>query len=453
MGMTPTAPLVPPAAVRVIDLGRPLEDLVLWRPDAQQPYRSLLVMARIGEQPIGVATFSLENTTRIERARLRAGIDAQLGSALSAATRRLTSCASPSPRPTAPGDDVPGLARMPPLVSVVVVTCGSVTALERCVRSVLRSDYDALEIVVVDNRPQRPGTGQMLALQFRHERRLRYVDEPRRGASYARNAGLCNARGDVVAFVDDDVVVDPGWMRANVDALTRGGGAACCTGLILPLELETESQILLEQFAAFGKGFSAKRYRLPEARAQDPLLPYTVGSIGSGASMAFLARIARELGGFDTALGPGTPATGAEDLDILLRVLRAGQTVAYEPRALVWHQHPDGISRLRRQAYRYGIGLGAMLTKHLLVGPQRRDLVRATPSGVRYALRPTSRKNAGKPAGFPRQLTWLERAGILAGPVAYVLSVASRARRRRSGGHDTTRFDGALGLGGRVAHT
>jgi GT2 family glycosyltransferase len=308
-------------------------------------------------------------------------------------------------------------------VSVVVATCANVHSLERCVHSILRSDHDGpWEVIVVENRPASSDTGNMLAAEFPGERRVRYVEEQRPGASRARNAGLARARGDLVAFLDDDVVVDPGWMRLSAEALTRNGQVACCTGLILPLELETASQLLLEQFAAFGKGFAPKTYRLPDARQDDPLLPYTAGSVGSGANMVLKTAVIRELGGFDTLLGPGTPTTGAEDLDLLVRVLRAGHALTYEPSAIVWHRHPDGMSRLSRQAFRYGVGLGSMLAKHALAGPGRIELLGAIPSGVRYLRDPSSRKNASRPVDFPRRLIWRERVGMLVGPLAYALS-------------------------------
>jgi GT2 family glycosyltransferase len=283
---------------------------------------------------------------------------------------------------------------------------------------------------VVENRPTGSATRHTLATRFRGELRLRYVEEPRAGASFARNAGLAHASGTVVAFLDEDVVVDPAWMRRSVAALTRSEDVVCCTGLILPFELETVTQLRLEQFAAFGKGFRPKTYRLPEAREDDPMLPYTVGSIGSGASVWMRTDVARRLGGFDTVLGPGTPTTGAEDLDLMLRVLRAGHTLTYEPSAIVWHRHPNDMSRLRRPAFRYGVGLGAMLAKHAVVGPQRRDLLRAVPAGVRYLRDPRSRKNAARPRDFPRGLVWRERAGMVAGPAAYGLSVLRTSRDR-----------------------
>jgi GT2 family glycosyltransferase len=423
-GVTPTRsatlpfhdePLVAPVAVRVVDVGSPLGDLCLERLGGEPPYRTLLAVARLGDDPLGVATFAVSEAGWVSSDRLSAGLVTRFAADASG---------SRSPAPSSP------VWQRPPQVSVVVATCCNAAVLQRCVRSILDCDDVPGEVIVVENRPGASATRRMLTEEFPGERRVRYVEEPRRGASRARNAGLAHARGDVVAFVDDDVVVDRGWIRRSVDALTRSDDAACCTGLILPLELESESQLLLDQFAAFGKGFQRKAYSLPGARADDPLLPYTVGSIGSGASMVFRTEVVRRLGGFDTTLGPGTPTTGAEDLELLLRVLRAGQTVVYEPSAIVWHQHPDGMPRLRRQAFRYGVGLGAMLAKLALVGPERRDLLRAVPAGLRYLRDPGSRKNATRPANFPRRLIWLERIGLLVGPPAYVWSALNDRKRR-----------------------
>ena len=94
--------------------------------------------------------------------------------------------------------------------------------------------------------------------------------------------------------------------------------------------------------------------------------------------------------------------------------------------------------RLRRQVYRYGVGLGAMLAKQLIAGPERGELVRAVPAGVRHARDPASRKNAGKPADYPRRLDWLERLGMLVGPARLPDQrpgrPSSRRRRRRRRG-------------------
>ena len=425
--------LAAPAAVRVVDLEAPLASFALRSGRHGEPYRSLVALVRLDGDPLGVATLrvgprGLVSWDRLGRA-LRRQLDAELHEAF--AHRGLA-----LPR-SLPLEGIPSLngrrgatRRRRRSVSVVVTTCCNPLALERCLRSILATDYDDFEVIVVENRPGSSETRQMLADRLKDELRVVYVEEPRPGLAHARNAGLALAGGDVVAFTDDDVVVDPAWLRRCEEAFERSDDVACVTGLIAPLELEDDSQLLLEQFAGFGKGFHRETYRLPQALDTHPLLPYTAGVVGSGANTVLRADAARRLQGFDTTLGAGTPAAGGEDLDLYIRLLEAGYAVAYEPSAIVWHEHPYGRSRLRRQVYSYGVGLGAMLTKQLVAGPERLRLVRAVPAGVRYARDPNSRKNAAKAPGFPRRLGWLERLGMLMGPVAYAVSAVTAATRR-----------------------
>ena len=395
-----------------MDLDEALAEVQLPPASLGGPYRSLLAIARLEGDPIGAAVIAVQPDGRVSRHRLAVELRRQLAVDLGALPKQ-------SPDPTGRGE----AAARTRSVSVVVTTCRAPIRLRRCVHSVLACDHDAFEVIVVENRPGSPATRLVLAEDFRDDPRVRYVEEATPGLASARNAGLAVAQGELVAFTDDDVVVDSAWIRRCAEAFDRAGDVACVTGLIVPLELETDSQRLLEQFMSLGKGFSRRTYRLPEARATHPLLPYTPGVIGSGANTALRADVARQLGGFDTRLGTGTPAVGGEDLDLYIRLLQKGHAVAYEPAAIVWHAHPDGPAKLRRQVYRYGVGLAATLTKHLVVGPERRALVRAVPAGIRYLRDPTSRKNAGKTSGYPRRLDWLERLGMIVGPAAFGASL------------------------------
>jgi O-antigen biosynthesis protein len=231
-----------------------------------------------------------------------------------------------------------------------------------------------------------------------------------------------------VAFIDDDVIVDEAWVRVVRAAFARSPSVDCVTGLILPCELETPTQVLVERFASFGKGFTQRTYSLEDPPLDQPLFPYTVGYLGSGANMAFRTGVMRGLGGFDPALGASTRACGGEDLDIYIRLLRAGGRLAYEPGAIVWHRHPDTAARLRQQVFGYGVGLGAMLTKQIVVGPDRWSIVSRTPQGIRYFTHPGSRKNAARGPMFPRNLSRLERVGMAYGPLAYLASCLERNR-------------------------
>jgi GT2 family glycosyltransferase len=396
-------------------------------------YRSLLVLAQAGDAPVGIAVIAVGEAGVVPRDRLESELRRQIHMNRNARLSGQRNLGEPRQNVRASTGEQSGVERAARRsVSVVVTTCRSPDRLERCLRSILACDYATFEVLVVENRPGSPITRRMLAERFPTETRLRYVEESRSGLSSARNAGLAVAGGDVVAFTDDDVVVEPAWIRRFADAFDQRDDIGCVTGLILPLELETDTQLLLEQFMTLSKGFTRQVFRLPDALDTYPLLPYTAGVIGSGANTALRSDVAREMGGFDPTLGTGTPAAGGEDLDLYIRLLRSGHTIAYEPGAIIWHEHPSGDGKLRHQVYRYGVGLGATFAKQLIVGPGRRELVRAVPAGVRYLLDPSSRKNANKAHGYLRRLDWLERFGMLAGPGAYLASLLLHGRRGRT---------------------
>jgi O-antigen biosynthesis protein len=382
-----------PCAVRLVDLDRPAGDLRVGE------YGSVLVLARSGGRPLGTLALPVGEDGIVAADALEEAAARELG-------------------PVVPAPDPVRSARS---VTVVVTTCRNPGPLGRCLESVLVCDPAPAEVVVVENRPGDSVTAAMLAERFA-ERPVRLVGESRRGLSWARNAGLFAASGDVVAFTDDDVVVDAGWVGRLAGGFERASDVACVTGLILPLRLDTEEQLWIERLASFNKGFHTREWRMSTRDEHGRLFPYACGEFGSGANTAVLAGPARAIGGFDVRLGAGTPAWGGEELDLYLRMLQAGHAIVYEPAALLWHDHPDHPERLRSEAFHYGIGLTAMLTKHALFGAARRDMLSRVVGGVRHILDPGSRKNAAKHAGYPRGLDALERAGMLLGPAAYVRS-------------------------------
>ena len=325
--------------------------------------------------------------------------------------------------------DTDGTSRAPlpamsagPLVTVAIASYRNVDSTLACVRRVLQNSWAALEVVVVDNAPDPGELGAALDAAFAPEPRVRRVHEPRQGLSFARNAGLAAARGSVVAFTDDDVRVDRRW----VERLVAGFGSdavACVTGAILPAELETQPQVWLEEFGGFHRGFRQEIFNSTTHRRDGPLYPYNAGMFGSGANMAFRTTVLRDMGGFAVDLGTGTPAQGGEDLDIFQRTITGGHTLVYQPTALMWHYHRRSVRALRRQMFRYGVGLSATVTKWMFDSPRTAAaILRRIPLGLGYLLSPTSKKNHGKSHTYPRVLTLLELAGVAVGPLAYLLS-------------------------------
>ncbi|HLK44948.1 MAG TPA: glycosyltransferase family A protein, partial [Acidimicrobiales bacterium] len=186
--------------------------------------------------------------------------------------------------PVAGGDSVPD-ERLPRL-SVVVPTLGAhPERLARTVESILACEYPSVEVVVVDNRRGTPATA---VAELGDDERVRVVREATPGISAARNRGVAASTGDVVAFTDDDVVVDPGWLRALGARFAAEPDVDGLGGLVLPSELDTEPQLWFEEYyGGFSQSFRPSTVSVAATLATDALFPYAPGRFGAGCNMAF----------------------------------------------------------------------------------------------------------------------------------------------------------------------
>jgi GT2 family glycosyltransferase len=313
-----------------------------------------------------------------------------------------------------------------PLVSIVIASRDGEATLADTLDSLMDLDYPVFEVIVVDNASRGDGVRGVVAEYEGAPHPVRYVREDRPGLALAHNSGLEHAAGTVVAFIDDDVIADPRWLAQIAKGFEAAPDVACVTGLILPAELESPAQLWVEGFWGFGKGFERRVFD-DNRPAEQPLYPFTAGVFGSGANMTFRTDVLRELGGFDPGLGTGSPALGGDDLAMFFSVVTSGRRLVYEPTAVVRHRHRRDYASLQRQAYGYGVGLTAYLVKTLIDEPRRAlRLAAYAPRALSHILHPSSSKNATRPEGLPSELQWIERRGMLAGPLAYV-----RGRRRR----------------------
>jgi glycosyltransferase involved in cell wall biosynthesis len=305
-------------------------------------------------------------------------------------------------------------------VSVIVATRNRPAQLSRCLESLTGQNYPDFEIIVVDNAPSDDKTSRLIGDRFNNC--VRYVRELRPGLAHAHNAGVAVARHELLAFTDDDVICDRGWLAAIVSAFESGGDdVGCVTGLILPMELETRAQYWTECHGGFAKGFHRRRFDLrSEPAGPDMLYPLTAGQFGSGAAMAFRRAALENIGSFDPALGAGTKARGGDDLNSFALTILAGQAIVYEPAAITWHQHRRDETGMQRQAFNYGVGLGAYLTSVISRKPHLIwHFSKGFPSGIAHMMSASSPKLARLPKDFPSSFVWLERIGILYGPFAY----------------------------------
>lgn len=412
-----------PLKVVELEISEPIGQLAGSAGAGRSPdYRRARVLVRLHGCPLGWLELDLSRGP-VSSAAIRSAVERELGATVEA--HLAADGLDPSQLAGQPSSGCAARREVEdevPLATVVVCTIDRPEAdLDSCLASLGATDYPLFEVLVVDNSPDRPRTAEIVAARSAVDPRVRMVREPRTGLSHARNAGLTFARGDIVAFTDDDARVDPGWLSAIVAEFTSDARIACVTGPVATAEIETADQAWFDAFGGFDKGYQRRVFDLADNRDPSPAYPYQLGLFGTGANMAFRRSMLPDEWRFDVALGAGSVTQGGEDQDAFLDVLFRGHRLVYNPLALVWHRHRSDHDGLRRQMYQFGTGVGAVITKRLLGdGSHRGELVRVVPAGVRHLFRPGSRTATG--SDYPPDLRRAELAGLAASPFVYLRS-------------------------------
>ncbi len=314
-------------------------------------------------------------------------------------------------------------AGAPSRVSVLVCTYRRPDYLRRCLASLTALDPPATEIIVVDNAPQGDETSKLVG-EFKC---VTYCSEPTTGLSRARNTGLRRTTCEIVAWTDDDAIVHPTWIHA-IRQVFSDSTIFGMTGLVMPAELETASQIRFERdFGGFNRGYRQLDYDF-EFFSEMRERGVPVWKIGAGANMAFRRNVFDLVGLFEERLGAGA-AGCSEDSEIWYRILANQLKIRYEPRAVVWHSHRIDGEAFRRQMEQYMRGHVASLLvqfeKFHHFGNLRRLLVSLPNHYWRVVT--------GREHGTARGTIWFEILGCFRGALFYLRSLkATRLPSRPS---------------------
>ena len=408
-----------PAAVLDIELSSPLPSVPATHSDGRRVEQAWALVRLFGE-PLGTVLVDVPEHGLLPT-EFGAAIDGSLGEVL---RPRL---GGPVPvRGLAPLREPAFLARRrevlarAPHITVVVCTRERPDSLATCLESLLGQRYPSYRVLVVDNAPVTDETSRVVRT-FSGRGPVDYLTEPRAGLSFARNAAVRAAPGEILAWIDDDEVADPYWLAEIARALDEHPQADVVSGVIVPAELETRAQLWFEQFGGHskGRGFTPAVFSPDTAHLQSPLYP--LPPFGAGANMVFRPGVIERIGMFDTALGAGTPAMGSEDTLAFTQVLLGGGTIVYQPTAVTHHYHRRDLDGLRKQMVGYGTGLVAAYTSLVLARPGLIwNLLRLAPAALRDMTAKDSTRTATLRDDFPRELLSANRRGMLAGPRAYL---------------------------------
>jgi GT2 family glycosyltransferase len=310
---------------------------------------------------------------------------------------------------------------MAPLVTVILPTYKRPDLLPACLDALEQQTHRPMEVIVIDQSPDSL-TRDIMSARRSESHRYRYIHSDVAGVSLARNLGLREAAGNLIAFTDDDAVPEPGWISGFVRAFES-----------------TPADVVGGKILALWEGTRPRWF--PDSRAYlvgifdpgGPLAPFPEASLPMSGNMAVRRAVIENVGGFDEDAGlrPGRPISGEDSL-FAWKAIGAGLRLYYQPEAVVHHRVPKSRMRRRyylRRSYLEGVSLvdieerRGVLTSERLAG-----MVRAHRKILRDHCFAAARCLSLAPWDDPRVLSHLGEAALSAG----LLDSCQKVRRKRS---------------------
>jgi glucosyl-dolichyl phosphate glucuronosyltransferase len=242
-------------------------------------------------------------------------------------------------------------------ITVILCTYNRCQSLAKALESVAASTLPQSvewEVLVVDNNSRDRTREVVEDFCRRYPGRFRYLFEPQPGKSHALNYGIREARGDVLAFMDDDVTAEPKWLQ-NLTAALHNGEWAGAGGRVLRIWTCSPPHWLSVESPYEKMGWPLVIFDLGQEAGE---LPYTP----CGTNMAFRKEVFIKYGGFRTDLGPqpdgfrtdlgpqpGNEIQCCEDSEFGQRLVAAGERLRYEPSAVIYHPVPE--NRLKKDYF------------------------------------------------------------------------------------------------------
>ena len=223
-----------------------------------------------------------------------------------------------------------------PSVSVVVCTYNGGRTLRRTLTALAALDYPRYEVIVVDDG----STDDSAAIAAASAARL--ISGPNRGLSHARNVGLRQAQGEIVAYLDDDAYPDHNWLRYLAHAFLTTDHAGIGGPNLCPPDAGEVAQCVSHS----------------PGGPNHVLLSDTLAEHIPGCNMAFRRQALLDVGGFDERF-----RIAGDDVDLCWRLQDLGQTIGFHPTAMVWHQPRSLLSAYLRQQRNYGRAEAMLETK------------------------------------------------------------------------------------------
>lgn len=260
-------------------------------------------------------------------------------------------------------------------VSVIICTHNRYESLLETLQSLISQDYPVsdYEVIIVDNNSSdntkdvvneyveksKKKQGKSYDYNLNQTMQVRYVVEEKIGLSHARNRGITNAQGDIVAFIDDDAKADRFWLSKLLQVYDDEKDAGCVGGRVIPLWRIPKPPWWHPDLDAVINSVDHGRYRIAMTHR-----PYPIGT-----NISFRMDTIKDVGRFRIDIGrAGSKLLAGEEMELCTRIAKAGYKIYYEPSAIVYHTIAPGRltkSYIRKWAFWHGRSNALIDLEHL----------------------------------------------------------------------------------------
>ncbi len=214
-----------------------------------------------------------------------------------------------------------------PLISIIVCTYNGSATIRDTLDGIKKLDYPNYEVIVV-NDGSKDNTAKIV-----EEYWVKLITTANRGLSSARNTGMYNAKGEILAYIDDDAYPDPQWLRYLAYAYSVSDHGCIGGPNIAPPE----------------DGFLATCVANSPGGPVHVLVSDEIAEHVPGCNMSFKKDALMKIGGFDPVY-----RNAGDDVDVCWRIQNSGRTIGFHPAALVWHHRRNSLKAYWKQQKGYG---------------------------------------------------------------------------------------------------
>ena len=225
------------------------------------------------------------------------------------------------------------------MISVIIPAYNSEKTIGDCLEALLNQNYpsEEYEIIVVDD-----GSTDRTREIVKSFRRVRLIEQKHRGPAAARNLGVKKSKGSIILFTDSDCIPSKDWIKYMVEPF-KNKDVVGVQGTYRTYNKES----MIARFAGY------------EIEERHKKMKREIDFVGTF-SAAYRKHIFETFGGFDTSF---SMASG-EDSELSFKMSDAGLRMVFQPKAIVYHRHPDSLKKFLRQKFWRGYWRVPLYLKH-----------------------------------------------------------------------------------------